>query len=210
MNPYQAPQADLLDAPVPYDELGEGNDAEVLRRRYLKHEASVKSIGLLHYFGACIWTLAVVGAAVLIVRATEDVELRLRYVGAAALYGSLAALNFALGRGVRRLQTWARWTDVVLTAALMALVLLGTIMTAVTASPAAAAPNVVWLLFNAYILSLLLSAKGRMVFSPEYRAAVELTPHIRYKTSPIVKIACAVLVAVLVVALLGVALVGRR
>jgi hypothetical protein len=38
-----------------------------------------------------------------------------------------------------------------------------------------------------YILYLLLSPKGSMVFSPEYWEAIERTPHIKYKTSWLLK-----------------------
>jgi hypothetical protein len=41
-------------------------------------------------------------------------------------------------------------------------------------------------IINAYILYLLLSAKGKYVFSADYRAVITATPHIRYKMSFIV------------------------
>lgn len=41
-------------------------------------------------------------------------------------------------------------------------------------------------LFLGYVLYLLRSRKGAVVFSPEYRAVIEKTPHVRYKQSRLV------------------------
>ncbi len=42
-----------------------------------------------------------------------------------------------------------------------------------------------------------------MVFSPEYREIIARTPHIRYKTSWIVKLFLIILVTVLIMAVVG-------
>ena len=54
-----------------------------------------------------------------------------------------------------------------------------------------------------YILYLLLSPKGSVVFSPAYKEIIAQTPHIKYRTSLILKI-----VLVLFVSLIGLAIVG--
>ena len=41
-------------------------------------------------------------------------------------------------------------------------------------------------LINGYILYLIYSAKGNMVFSEEYRKVIAATPNIKYKTSIII------------------------
>jgi hypothetical protein len=64
-------------------------------------------------------------------------------------------------------------------------------------------------LINIYVLYLLHSAKGKYVFSPEYRAVITATPQIRYKMSIIVWIFIwFVLALVLLVA--GVAQFAKR
>ena len=64
-------------------------------------------------------------------------------------------------------------------------------------------------LINGYILYLLLSAKGRMVFSAEYREIIQQTPEIKYRTSKILLFFAFLLVGLIV---FGVAalLVGGR
>jgi len=57
-------------------------------------------------------------------------------------------------------------------------------------------------LIPGYILYMMVSAKGSMVFSPEYKAIILKTPHVKYKTSLIVKIFLAILL--LVIGLAGV------
>ena len=61
-----------------------------------------------------------------------------------------------------------------------------------------------------YILFLLLSKKGSMVFSPEYQAIIERTPHIQYRTSWIVKGCLIVLVGTFLFAFVGAFLGIRR
>ena len=53
-------------------------------------------------------------------------------------------------------------------------------------------------LIGFYMLYLLLSKKGTMVFSPEYKEIIAQTPHMKYKTSPVVWIALGLIVAVIV------------
>ena len=54
-------------------------------------------------------------------------------------------------------------------------------------------------LFSAYILYLLLSEKGRFVFSPAYREVISQTPELRYRTPPALWIALVVVLSVFVV-----------
>ncbi len=60
-----------------------------------------------------------------------------------------------------------------------------------------------------YILYLLLSKKGSMVFSSEYRRIIERTPHIQYRTSWIVKGCMIVMVGVFMLAFVA-AFIGSR
>jgi ABC-type multidrug transport system permease subunit len=64
-------------------------------------------------------------------------------------------------------------------------------------------------LINAYILYLFLSKKGRTVFSPGYQEVIAATPDVKYKTSIVVWIFIALVLAFIVIAV-GVAVIGGR
>ena len=59
-----------------------------------------------------------------------------------------------------------------------------------------------------YILYLLLSAKATTIFSAEYKTIIAQTPHIKYRTSLVVKIVLVLFVAVIVLAVVGGVVVG--
>lgn len=208
LNPYAAPRSDIAPSGL---ELGEGQqEYELIRKTYLGHEASIKSLGTLHYLGAFFGALATVGLFVaLFTTAGGNAENWGTLTGIAVFYAMLTALNIALGRGLQRLRPWARWTEVVVIG-------FGTVTSLFSAGIGLVAgmlPLVVGygfvLLFQGYLLYLFLSAKGSMVFSPEYRTIVEKTPYLKYKTSLLVKLLVGLLVLVIVFALLG-ALFFRR
>ena len=56
-------------------------------------------------------------------------------------------------------------------------------------------------IINGYVLYLMFSDKGKVVFSPEYQEIREATPEVKYKTSMIVWVFLAILVVLLGVAL---------
>jgi hypothetical protein len=110
--------------------------------------------------------------AVSMVRADALPAMFLLAVGVAQLFA---------GWGVRGLRRWGR----VLGCVLSAIGLLG---------------FPIGTLINAYILYLLLSKKGRTIFAPEYQEVVAATPDVKYRTSIVVWIVLALLVALVVAA----------
>ena len=58
-------------------------------------------------------------------------------------------------------------------------------------------------LFYGYFLYLVASSKGAVVFSRGYKDVLRKTPHIKYKTSIIVKIFVVILLIVILMALAG-------
>jgi hypothetical protein len=165
VNPYAPPKAHVADVAAP------ASEAEATRQEHVKHEAAVRSIGILYYIGGGM--MAVAAAVILAgVNVTELAALGLAFgIG----YLVLGALSIAVGRGVRLLQPWARTTSIVLAAIGLLGFPIGT-------------------LINAYILYLLLSAKGKRIFEPDYRDIVAATPHVKYRTSIVVWIVLGVLV----------------
>lgn len=87
-NPYAAPISDITAVPN-----ATANGEEAVRNHYLKHEASVKSIGLLYFIPAGL--LCLVGIT------QRNPSL---FVNVLFLVGS--AILFAIGIGIRKLQPW--------------------------------------------------------------------------------------------------------
>lgn len=170
---------------------GEGGSsaAEATRNEHLKHEASIKSIGLLYYlggFGLLILALATMSAPGTQRGGAGSVV----PVITAAVFLILGAGQICVGAGLRRLHKWAR----IPTGILSGIGLLG---------------FPVGTLINVYILYLVFSQKGKTVFSDEYQIVIEQTPHIKYRTSIIVWIFLGLVLALMGVALVA-AFLGRR
>lgn len=170
-NPY-AEEYNPYQAPAaPLEPSGvEATEGEVIRQKHLSHEASVKSVGSLYLIGG-------VGCIVFSIYSTLGAAvLQANPVFSAVLAGfGIAQCLVALG--LRRFRGWARY----LTGLLSGIGLLG---------------FPIGTIINGYILYLLFSAKGSMVFSDKYQRIIEQTPHIEYKTSFLVKIFIALLFVV--------------
>jgi hypothetical protein len=187
LNPYAAPEVEIGGPAIGLT--GDLAEAEAIRRAHINHEATVKGFGALTVFGAAIMLIAVpflfaVGAGAIPFATNEEPGggLYLFYV-LAVLFLVFGLLSLFVGIGMRRLQPWARWAET----ALMSLQVLTSLYQF----------NPVGLLFSIYILYLMLSAKGAMVFSPRYKEVIALTPHVKYKTSRWVKILLIVLLVIL-------------
>jgi hypothetical protein len=147
-------------------------NAEALRNAYIQREASVRSIGLLYYFGFVALTIE--GFILLSSLATS----RKPYLGLYVVYSFVMALaQLVVGKGIRRLRPWARIGVGIVSGIAM------------TGWPWGTA-------FNAYLLYLVFSQKGRMLFTPEYQQAVAQTPDIRCGTSMLIKVVVVLIVLV--------------
>ena len=149
-----------------------------IRRRYIRHEAAIRSVGLLY----CVTGgLMAVGTACLVVesifggRSPAFVE---RWFGLSLLVLlGLTALCLSLGIGLRRLRIDVR-TPVVL----LAFLGLGlTLVLAVLTTPAALCR----VPFDFYVIYVLLDADARVVFSSSYAEVRRQTPHVRYPVLPV-------------------------
>lgn len=168
-NPYAPPAAHV-------DDVHHGGGAEeAIRREHIKHEASIRSIGMLYYLGggmACVGGFAIVAASM----ASQPIDIMV--AGLLAFYLVFAAASFVVGRGIRALKPWARITAIVFGFIGLLGFPVGT-------------------LINGYILYLLMSPKGKRIFAPDYPAIVAATPHVKYRTSVIVWIVLGALVVVI-------------
>lgn len=167
-----------------------GSEAELIRRKHLSHEASIKSVGLLYGFGfvlLCIMTV-------------------INLVG--VLTGQGGQASGAMAIGLVFVFLLAAWTGLVGATAwnLRKLTPLGKILGIIVAAIGLIGFPI-GTLISAYILYLLLSEKGTVVFSPQYKSVIAQTPHIKYKTSIVVWILLA-LIGLLFIVGIGFALVG--
>lgn len=143
--------------------------AEEIRQAHLSHESSIRAVGTLYLLGGALLTLScVLGlTAMLMAVATTGgggpkVASLVGFVGT-FVYAALAVLMFWLGRGLRRLNPSVR----IVAAVFAGIGLIG---------------FPIGTLINAYILWLLLSKKGKTVFSEDYRRILAETPHINQRT----------------------------
>ena len=83
------------------------------------------------------------------------------------MYFGIGILQAVTAIGLRRLQPWARIVAAILSTFGLLGIPIGT-------------------LIGAYFLYLLLSKKGSVVFSEEYKQVIAETPHLKYRTSKIV------------------------
>jgi hypothetical protein len=140
------------------DVSGPTSEAEAIRREHIKHEASIRSIGTLYYIGGAFMLL--VGIAMVVV--VDPTEPLLRPLG--AFYLLLGTVSVVVAWGMRRLRKWAGGAAIGLSGISLLAFPVGTLV-------------------GAYILYLLLSAKGRRIFAADYADIVAATPHVKYRTS---------------------------
>lgn len=179
-NPYAPPTARVDDVGVVDPE------ADAIRNEYIKHEASVRSIGSLYLISAVFGAIGGLVVLVATASASQDAA-ALAVMG--VVYIALSAFLFFVGRGVRRLERWARTAAIIFACIGLLGFPLGT-------------------LINAYILYLMLSAKGKRIFEPDYAEIVAATPHIKYRTSLLVWILLAIVLLGICAAIV-IPLVGR-
>ena len=153
---------------------GNKKSAKALRRKYLKHEGEVRSLGLLYMFFGLVGVLASLAGVILAISGNESLAalpIRGTFIGLLIvgvlflLYGSL----FALGWFVNQLHDWAK---IVITIFLVIGLLGFPVGTAI----------------NGYFLWVLHSEKGKVIFTDDYREAVRLTPNMKPQSSAILTI----------------------
>jgi len=160
---------------APVEDVSANAQAEAIRKEHISHEASIKAVGLLYYLGGIGVTLAALAGLV----GAKDAS-----VGVTLLLIGLGVGQFFAGWGVRALRPWGRIVGCILSAIGLIGFPIGT-------------------LINGYILYLFLSKKGRTIFAPEYQDVIAATPHVKYKTSILVWIFLALLVALFAFAILA-------
>jgi hypothetical protein len=154
------------------------SQAEAIRREHINCETNARTLGGLYIIGG---TLLLIGGLAGVIG--KDHEAGAIEMGICILLG---VGNLVLGRALRKLQPAAR---------IIACILAGI---GLLAFPIGTAIGII-------ILVSFLGAKGRMVFSPEYKEIIAATPHVKVKTSIVVKIMLGI-VLVFIAACLAIAL----
>lgn len=160
--------------------------AEETRKKHLSHESSVRSVGVLYLIGGTGLLLIGLGWVFTASAGRNAVEGFL--LGAVFLV--LGGMQFWVGLAIRRLKSWSRIPTGILSGIGLLGFPIGTII-------------------NGYILYLVFCEKGKMVFSDEYRAVIQQTPHIKQRTSIVVWIILGLLLVILGFVILG-AVLGQR
>lgn len=171
VNPYAPPKARVDDV------VQAGPEAEVLRRKYIKHEAAIRSCGILDYIGGVAFCF--LGGGMLLSNTLYRSALGAGALAAvAAVYLVIGILSIIVGFGIRRLRPWARIASVVLSAIGLLEIPIGTVI-------------------NGYILYLLASRKGQLIFTPQYAEIIAATPHVKYRSFLVLWVILGVLAALI-------------
>ena len=100
-------------APPPNAELDleshDRSEVETIRKAHIKHEAAVRSVGMLYYLAAAACAMGAAGTTMFAVVSFETGWQNASVmVGALVLYALLAFAFGAVGRGLRTLRQWVR------------------------------------------------------------------------------------------------------
>lgn len=171
LNPYAPPKAQALQA---------NTQAETIRREYINTEASIKSVGLLYY----LMMVVLIAAGVFLFT-----EINAKSVSTALPVGGiLLFLGTGVGfvaHGLRRLRSWARMPTIIISS-------IALIYGLVNLSGG--------IVIHIYILAKMMSRQAQFVLTPEYQQIIAATPHVKRKTSIVMK----VLLILLLILLIGI------
>ena len=205
-NPYAPSGSSYGDASL--DANFDLSQAELIRKSHLSHEANIQGFGCLYTLGGILGILGAifyVGIGILVMaggvvpKGLESMVFgaggdRLVSGGLTTLVGviflAIAVAQLFAGRSMQTLNPSGKILAIVVAAIGMLQFPCGT-------------------LISGYLLYLLVSAKGRTVYSSAYKEVMQATPHIRYRTSIIVWIFLFILIGVLLLGVLA-AIFGAR
>ena len=205
-NPYAPSGSSYGDASL--DANFDLSQAELIRKSHLSHEANIQGFGCLYTLGGILGILGAIfyiGIGIFVMAGgvvSEELASmvfgaggdRLVSGGLTTLVGvvflAIAVAQLFAGRSMQTLNPSGKILAIVVAAIGMLQFPCGT-------------------LISGYLLYLLVSAKGRTVYSSAYKEVMQATPHIRYRTSIIVWIFLFILIGVILLGVLA-AIFGAR
>jgi len=201
-NPYAPSGSSYGDASL--DANFDLSQAELIRKSHLSHEANIQSFGCLYTLGGILGILGAIfyiGLGIFIMvgglpagagagAGQEPLIAGIITSLVGVVFLAIASAQLFAGRSMQTLNPSGKILAVVVSAIGLLGFPCGTII-------------------SGYLLYLLLSAKGEMVFSSAYKEVMQATPHIRYRTSIIVWIFLFLLIGVILLGVVG-AIIGGR
>jgi hypothetical protein len=183
-DPYAPPRAETDEAGDLTDDL----DPQDIPLAYLDHARAIKRVSWVNFFLAVIWAPAAIGtllmSALMVLRAVgidpidyqfpKDIPSGIAWVALTTFHIGCLALNIAIGIGLRRFQSWARWADIAIATFFLVICLAYAGDVVLNQKPLA------WLLMTSVpgmalsglVLLTLLSPRSRRVFSSPYRELI--------------------------------------
>lgn len=159
-------------------DVGPQAEAESVRLAHLSVETSLRTVGLLYYLGLAGFGIS----GFLIVGSSAGSAMVEPAMGVVLL--ALAVICAVLAYGLRGLRPWVR-------------------VPAIGASVIGLFGFPFGSILNGYVLYLLLCAKGRCVLGPDYAAVLAATPHVRYRSSLVLRVCVVALLAFVLFALMA-------
>jgi len=196
-NPYAPSGSSYSDASL--DANFDLSQAELIRKSHLSHEANIQSFGCLYTLGGIMGILIgifYIGLGIFIMAGGENPQAGVNPMAAGIITALIGLVVLAIGvaqlfagRSMQTLNPSGKILAIIISAIGLLGFQCGTII-------------------SAYLLYLLLSAKGEMVFSSAYKEVMQATPHIRYRTSIIVWIFLFLLIGVILLGVVAATFVG--
>jgi hypothetical protein len=197
-NPYAPSGSSYGDASL--DANFDLSQAELIRKSHLNHEANIQSFGCLYTLGGIIGILIgifYIGLGIFVMAGGENPQAGVNPMAAGIMttligvvFLAIAVTQLFAGRSMQTLNPSGKILAIIISAIGLLGFPCGTII-------------------SGYLLYLLLSAKGEMVFSSAYKEVMQATPHIRYRTSIIVWIFLFLLIGVILLGIIA-AIFGAR
>ena len=197
-NPYAPSGSSYGDASL--DANFDLSQAELIRKSHLSHEANIQSFGCLYTLGGILGILGAIfyiGLGIFIMAGGENPQAGVNPMAAGIMttligvvFLAIAVAQLFAGRSMQTLNPSGKILAIIISAIGLLGFPCGT-------------------LISGYLLYLLVSAKGEMVFSSAYKEVMEATPHIRYRTSIIVWIFLFLLIGVILLGIIA-AIFGSR
>jgi hypothetical protein len=196
-NPYAPSGSSYGDASL--DANFDLSQAELIRKSHLSHEANIQSFGCLYTLGGIMGILGAIfyiGLGIFIMAGGGNPQAGVNPMAAGIITALIGLVVLAIGvaqlfagRSMQTLNPSGKILAIIISAIGLLGFPCGTII-------------------SAYLLYLLLSAKGEMVFSSAYKEVMQATPHIRYRTSIIVWIFLFLLIGVILLGVVAATFVG--